>query len=56
MGKAKIKSNDGRSYSGYLFVLPNFVGFLVFMLLPILAALILAFVKWDMLSPMEFVG
>ena len=26
------------------------------MLLPILAALFLAFVKWDMLSPMEFVG
>ena len=52
----KIKPRGKPSYSGYLFVLPNFVGFLVFMLLPIVAALVLAFVKWDMLSPMEFVG
>lgn len=37
--------------SGYLFILPNFIGFLLFMFLPILAALVLAFVKWDMLSP-----
>lgn len=35
---------------GYLFLLPNFAGFLVFTSLPVLASLLLAFVKWDLLT------
>jgi len=45
------RTTERYSLSGYLFILPNFIGFLLFMFLPILAALVLAFVKWDMLSP-----
>lgn len=35
---------------GYLFLLPNFAGFLVFTSLPVLASFLLAFVKWDLLT------
>ncbi len=40
----------------YSFLLPNFIGFLIFTLIPVLAALGLSFVKWDSYSPMQFVG
>ena len=42
--------------SGYLFVMPNFLGFLVFTSIPVIASLVLAFMKWDLLSPPEFIG
>ncbi len=46
------------SWGGYLFVLPNFIGFLTFILLPVLASLALSFCSWRILrerSP-SFVG
>lgn len=36
--------------------MPNFIGFLLFTSLPVLASLILAFTRWDLLTPPEFVG
>ncbi len=41
---------------GYLFLLPNFLGFLVFTSLPVLASLVLAFVDWDILTPPKWVA
>ena len=41
---------------GYFFLLPNFLGFLLFTSLPVLASLLLAFVDWDILTPPEWVG
>ena len=46
------------SWGGYLFILPNFVGFLTFILLPVVASLALSFCSWRILrerSP-SFVG
>ncbi|MBD3177400.1 MAG: ABC transporter permease subunit [Armatimonadia bacterium] len=43
----------------YAFVAPNFAGFLLFTLLPVGAALILSFYRWDVVRPVdtaEFVG
>lgn len=40
----------------YSFIAPNFIGFAVFTLVPMVFALILAFVKWDGANPMEYVG
>ncbi|WP_110930130.1 carbohydrate ABC transporter permease [Paenibacillus bouchesdurhonensis] len=40
----------------YSFIAPNFIGFAVFTLVPMVFALILAFVKWDGANPMEFIG
>lgn len=41
---------------GYSFLLPNFLGFLLFTSLPVLASLLLAFVDWDILTPPKWVG
>ncbi|MCD6351842.1 MAG: sugar ABC transporter permease [Armatimonadetes bacterium] len=40
-----------RHLGAYAFILPNFSGFLVFTLLPVLAALLLSFVRWDAITP-----
>jgi multiple sugar transport system permease protein len=50
------KSSSSEALAGYMFLLPNLIGFLVFTSLPVLAALVLSFTKWDMLSPPRFVG
>ncbi|PTO35002.1 carbohydrate ABC transporter permease [Enterococcus mundtii] len=38
------------------FIAPNFIGFLIFTLVPVVFSLILAFMKWDSFSTPEFIG
>ncbi|MDH7484660.1 MAG: sugar ABC transporter permease [Anaerolineae bacterium] len=45
-----------QQWEAYLFLLPSFAGFLIFVALPVVAALGLSFVKWSLLSPPEFIG
>lgn len=52
MNKLKRK----KSLWGYLFILPNFIGFLMFMFIPIMASLGLSFTDYDIISKMNFVG
>ena len=52
----KLKAREREAVAGYLFILPNFVGFLVFTLVPVVVSLVLSFVKWDILTPPNFVG
>ncbi len=40
----------------YSFIAPNFIGFAVFTLGPIILAFIMAFTEWDGNNPMKFVG
>lgn len=40
----------------YSFIAPNFIGFAVFTLGPVIFAFILAFVQWDGNNPIQFVG
>ena len=42
--------------AAYAFLLPNFLGFLAFTSLPVLASLLLAFTDWDILTPLKWVG
>jgi multiple sugar transport system permease protein len=42
--------------AGYLFVMPSFLVLTVFLVLPILAAFVLVFMKYDLLTPIEFAG
>ena len=42
--------------SGLLFILPNFLGFLVFSLFPILFALYITFTEWNLAKTPEFIG
>ncbi|GGK95328.1 ABC transporter permease [Sphaerisporangium melleum] len=41
---------------GWSFILPNFLGFALFTLIPMLAAFALAFLKWDSYNSPEWVG
>jgi multiple sugar transport system permease protein len=41
---------------GYLFISPWLIGFFVFTLLPIIASFVLAFTRYDILTPPEWVG
>ena len=42
--------------AGYLFILPNLIGFLVFLVFPILAAVYLTFTEWELSSAPAFTG
>jgi multiple sugar transport system permease protein len=42
--------------AGYLFILPNFIGFAAFTIFPILFAFYMAFMNWDLSKPPEFIG
>jgi ABC-type sugar transport system permease subunit len=41
---------------GVSFILPNFAGFLIFVLIPVGFSMILSFMKWDGFNPMSFAG
>lgn len=41
---------------GYLFILPSLIGFIVFVIFPIVASLVLSFYRWDLLTTPEFIG
>ncbi|MFZ4850502.1 MAG: carbohydrate ABC transporter permease [Caldilinea sp.] len=43
-------------FAGYLFVLPAALSLFVFLVAPILAAFVLVFMRYDVLSPPEYVG
>lgn len=41
---------------GISFILPNFIGFLIFVLIPVVFSLLLSFSEWDGFNPMKFAG
>ncbi|PNV59510.1 ABC transporter permease [Clostridium sp. chh4-2] len=45
-----------RDLVAYSFIAPNFIGFAVFTLGPVIFAFVLAFLKWDGNNPMQFAG
>lgn len=52
-----IKGKKIRRYiKGYLFILPNFIGFFIFMALPIIMGLIISFTDYNGFSQFNFVG
>lgn len=51
-----LKSSTKEGIAAYLFLAPNLLGFIVFTSFPVVASLLLAFVKWDLLSDPQFVG
>lgn len=55
--KKSIVSRQNKDLlTGLAFLLPNFLGFLLFTLIPVGASLILSFFSWDLINPPEFVG
>lgn len=43
-------------FLGLSFILPNFIGFFIFILIPVTFSLVLSFMKWDGFHSMEFAG
>lgn len=54
--KGGMTLRQRRTLVGLSFITPNFIGFFVLNLIPILFALLLCFNRWDGFNPMEFVG
>ncbi len=48
--------NQRRTLEGLSFITPNFIGFFVLILIPVLFTFWLCFNKWDGYTPMEFVA
>lgn len=51
-----ISRETKRDLIAYSFIAPNFIGFCVFTLIPIVFAFALAFLKWDGSNPIEWAG
>lgn len=45
-----------QQFAGYLFILPSLIGFLIFVLAPIIISLVLSFKSWDLLTPPKDIG
>ncbi len=54
--QSRKKRERRRNLVAYSFIAPNFIGFAVFTLIPILFAFGLAFMEWDGNNPIKFVG
>lgn len=54
--KKGLSRQAKRNLVAYSFIAPNFIGFCVFTLGPMVFALALAFMKWDGSNPIELVG
>lgn len=49
----KRRSRGQSSWIGYLFVAPNFIGFSIFTLLPLIFAFAVSFAEWDVISGID---
>jgi multiple sugar transport system permease protein len=54
--RINLRTLKRNQWVGYLFILPQFLGFLIFGLYPLIANLILPFYEWDILSTPQFVA
>lgn len=51
-----MKLNTRNTIVGMTFILPNFIGFFIFNLIPIVFSFVLSFMKWDGFNAMHFNG
>jgi ABC-type sugar transport system permease subunit len=54
MKKSRFSLTTRNTLVGVSFILPNFVGFLIFILIPVIFSLVLSFMHWDGFNPMKF--
>jgi len=53
---SRRKINRKETIAGYLFLAPNMVGFLVFMVFPLVGSLLLSFSHWNLIQSPTFAG
>ena len=54
--KSLLSKQARETLIAYSFIAPNFIGFAVFTLIPVIYAFVLAFMQWDGVNEMKFVG
>ncbi|MGL4737671.1 MAG: carbohydrate ABC transporter permease [Cellulosilyticaceae bacterium] len=54
--KKQMKMNTRHTLIGMSFILPNFLGFLCFILIPVIFSFILSFAQWDGFNAIQFAG
>ncbi|GMQ60789.1 carbohydrate ABC transporter permease [Vallitalea maricola] len=54
--KKGLSLNTKNTLTGLSFILPNFIGFCIFIMIPVIFSFGLSFMEWDGYSPMVFVG
>ncbi len=54
--KIITESVNNQKFAGWLFVLPAFVGILVFIIIPVICSFGLSFTEWDLINPITFAG
>lgn len=54
--KKQMKMNTRNTLVGMSFILPNFLGFLCFILIPVIFSFILSFAEWDGFNAIKFAG
>ncbi len=54
--KKGMKLNTRNTLIGMSFILPNFLGFFLFIMIPVVFSFVLSFAKWDGFNAMQFVG
>jgi multiple sugar transport system permease protein len=52
--KSKWKRKE--TWQSYLFLLPSLIGFTIFLIIPTIGSLVMSFLKWDLITPPEFIG
>lgn len=56
VSKAKHRLQRKNTLIAYSFIAPNFLGFFIFTLIPVIFSFVLAFMSWDSFSKPKFVG
>lgn len=56
LSKGKAEKERRRTLVALSFIAPNFIGFAIFTLIPVVCAFIMAFTTWDGSNPMQFAG
>ena len=54
--KKQMKMNTRNTLIGLSFILPNFLGFLCFILVPVIFSFLLSFAQWDGFNEIKFAG
>ena len=54
--KNKSRLARRQRWTAYSFIAPNFLGFFIFTLIPVVFSFVLAFMSWDSFSTPKFVG
>lgn len=54
--RRKMKLETRNMLVGLSFILPNFIGFFIFILIPVLFSFVLSFMQWNGFNEMTFVG